>query len=307
MTSDTAISNHGIDIMDRCPECGCSRIETDYTKGERVCSQCGCVLEDNFIDLRPEPSYEGKDREHTGAPKSNLLHDGGLSTTISRSWRDGRGNYIDCKTRSRFNRLNRIHQYTRMNNAFEKGLAAAYTEIKKLSSSLSLPEKIVDGTAILYKKAMKADLIRGRSMHMIVSACIYISCRVNGVPRTLKEISKVSKISSTDLGRAYNFVSNSLKINRTFMKPAELVPRFCTQLNLSPSAQAKALEIIEIFERSGKDSGKSPTGIAAAAIYISTMICNERRTQKKVAEVTNITEVTIRNRTEEMLSLINAS
>ncbi len=307
MTTGTIARNHGMDMQDCCPECGCLRIITDYDKGERVCSQCGCVLEDNFIDLRPEPNYEGKDRVHTGAPKSNLLHDGGLTTSISRNGKDGNGKRLDNKARMKFNRLNRIHQHTRMSNAFEKGLAAAYTEIKKMCSTMSLPEKIQDSTAVMYKKAMKKGLIRGRSMHLIASACIYAACRINGVPRTLKEISKICRISSTELGRTYNFISRSLKLNVSFMRPVELVPRFCTQLNLSPAVQSKAIEVIELYENSGKNSGKSPIGIAASAIYVASMICNERRTQKKVADVTNITEVTIRNRTEEMMSLMNLS
>ena len=48
-------------------------------------------------------------------------------------------------------------------------------------------------------------------------------------------------------------------------------------------------------------SGKGPTGMAAAAIYISAIQCNERRTQSDVAEVAGVTEVTIRNRYKDLI------
>ena len=47
-------------------------------------------------------------------------------------------------------------------------------------------------------------------------------------------------------------------------------------------------------------SGRGPTGVAAAAIYVASVLCNERKTQKEIAEVVGVTEVTIRNRYKEL-------
>ena len=48
-------------------------------------------------------------------------------------------------------------------------------------------------------------------------------------------------------------------------------------------------------------SGRGPTGIAAAALYVAALMNNEKRTQREVADVAGITEVTIRNRYKELL------
>jgi len=40
--------------------------------------------------------------------------------------------------------------------------------------------------------------------------------------------------------------------------------------------------------------------VAAAAIYIASIQCNQRRTQREVADVAGVTEVTIRNRYKEL-------
>ena len=47
-------------------------------------------------------------------------------------------------------------------------------------------------------------------------------------------------------------------------------------------------------------SGRGPTGVAAAAIYIASILCGDRRTQREVADVAGVTEVTIRNRYKEL-------
>ena len=48
-------------------------------------------------------------------------------------------------------------------------------------------------------------------------------------------------------------------------------------------------------------SGRGPTGIAAASLYVSALIHGEKRTQREVADVAGVTEVTIRNRYKELL------
>ncbi len=42
-------------------------------------------------------------------------------------------------------------------------------------------------------------------------------------------------------------------------------------------------------------------GVAAAAIYIASVLSDEHRIQREVADVAGVTEVTIRNRYKEMV------
>ena len=48
-------------------------------------------------------------------------------------------------------------------------------------------------------------------------------------------------------------------------------------------------------------SGRGPAGIAAAALYVAALINDEKKTQREVADVAGITEVTIRNRYKELI------
>jgi len=48
-------------------------------------------------------------------------------------------------------------------------------------------------------------------------------------------------------------------------------------------------------------SGRGPTGLAAAASYIASVLTGERKTQREIADIAQVTEVTIRNRYKELV------
>jgi len=85
------------------------------------------------------------------------------------------------------------------------------------------------------------------------------------------------------------------------VNPKEYVPRFTSELDVSEEVKMQANKIIDETAEQGLLSGKSPTGFAAAAIYAASLLCNEKKTQREVADVAQVTEVTIRNRYQEQI------
>jgi transcription initiation factor TFIIB len=82
--------------------------------------------------------------------------------------------------------------------------------------------------------------------------------------------------------------------------PQDYIPRFCSELKLSGDVQAKTSEILKEAAEQELTSGRGPTGIAAASLYIASVLCDERITQREIAETAGVTEVTIRNRYKEL-------
>lgn len=288
-----------------CPECGSSKLMRDYDAAEIVCMGCGCVIAEKLADSRPEwrafDDEQKAKRARVGAPLTFTIHDKGLSTVID--WRDRRstGKSLTPAQRLDLYKLRKWQRRVRVSDATERNLAVALSELSKLASALNLPRSILETASVIYRKAIKKKLIRGRSIHNVTAAAIYMSCRQCGVARTLDEIAVSSNLNKKDIGRSYRFMVRELG---TFVPPStskDYAARFSNKLTISGKAEGIALKILEIAKRMKLTSGRGPTGIAAAATYIATVLTNERRTQREIAEIANVTEVTIRNRYKELL------
>ena len=72
-------------------------------------------------------------------------------------------------------------------------------------------------------------------------------------------------------------------------------------MKLSPKTQNDALKILKRAEEVELTSGRGPAGISAAALYVAALINDEKKTQREVADIAGITEVTIRNRYKELI------
>ena len=62
------------------------------------------------------------------------------------------------------------------------------------------------------------------------------------------------------------------------------------------STQQEAIRVLKDARKKGLVSGKDPMGLAAAALYVACVVSGEKKTQKEIAEIANVTEVTVRNR-----------
>jgi len=134
----------------------------------------------------------------------------------------------------------------------------------------------------------------------VAAAAVYAACRQCNVPRTLDEITRDSRISKKEISRTYRFISRELKLKLIPTSPIAYVSRFCSDLELGGDVEEKVVEILNEAINKDLTVGKGPTGIAAAAIYMASVLCNQRKTQKEIAEVVSVTEVTIRNRYKEL-------
>ncbi|MCW6168475.1 MAG: transcription initiation factor IIB [Thermoplasmatales archaeon] len=293
-----------IEEIEKCPECGSTQLVRDYERGELICKNCGLVIDESYIDQGPEwrafDSEQTESRARTGSPMTYTIHDKGLSTDISWKNKDSFGKSIPTRNRAQLYRLRKWQKRIKVSNAAERNLSQALQELERMSSNLSIPQDVRETAAVIYRKAVKQNMIRGRSIEGVVAGSIYAACRITNVPRTLDEIASVTRVKKKEIGRTYRIMSRYLKLNIMPSKPEDYVNRFCSKLKLSMEARKKATEILKMAEDNDLTSGKGPTGVAAAAIYIAALMSQERRTQRSVADVAGVTEVTIRNRYKEI-------
>lgn len=288
---------------DTCPECG-GKLITDEVKGETICSQCGIVVDKDMLDYGQEWREfnwdQSQNRRRSGTPSSFTKSDKGMTTEI------GSASDIYSLSGDKRKQFFIMRKWQRrISTPIERNIKFALTELRRVSAQLNLPNIITEEAARLYRIAAENGLVRGRSMESVVAGATYIACKKYSVPRTLKEIADVFPLDVKDVGKTYRFICRQLGIKILPPNPLDYVHRFANELELPASVQTKAIEIIKEAQEKEITSGKGPTGIAAAALYIASLVVDEKRTQREVADVAGVTEVTIRNRYKELLKKLN--
>ncbi|MGQ9719912.1 MAG: transcription initiation factor IIB [Candidatus Jordarchaeum sp.] len=288
-----------------CSECNNGVLIKDYERAELICKNCGLVIKDHLIDTGPEwRAFDQEQREkrvRVGGPTTYTMHDKGLSTVIDWRNKDSQGKELTPRKRAQIYRLRMWQRRVRVADPFERNLAFALSEVGRMSSNLGLSQNVREETAIIYRKAVERRLIRGRSIEGVVAASLYAACRKCKIPRTLDEIAEISRVEKKEIGRSYRFIARELEIEIPPINPMDFLPRLSNALNLPGLVQKKAIELLQKAYEKGLTSGRGPSGLAAAVMYISSILLNERRTQREVSEAAGVTEVTIRNRYKELV------
>ncbi|ACV11363.1 Transcription factor TFIIB cyclin-related [Halorhabdus utahensis DSM 12940] len=288
----------------QCPECD-GKLISDTERGETVCQGCGLVVEEDEIDPGPEwRAFDAKEKDQksrVGAPTTNMMHDKGLSTNIDWRDKDAYGNSLGSRQREKMQRLRKWNERFRTRDSKERNLKQALGEIDRMASALGLPENVRETASVIYRRALDEDLLPGRSIEGVSTASVYAAARQAGVPRSLDELTDVSRVEKDEIARTYRYVVRELGLEVRPADPESYVPRFTSDLELSEEAERRARELLANAKEEGVHSGKSPVGLAAAAIYAASLLTNEKTTQAAVSEVADISEVTIRNRYHELL------
>jgi len=242
-----------------------------------------------------------KTKTRGGAPLTHTKHDKGMTTEIGR----GKGELFKVAPikRAQYYRLTKWQK--RLVKSKSRNLSFAFGELQKLISFLGLPRKVHEEVARKYEQAVDRGLVRGRSMESVIAALLYTICREMGTPRTLEEIAEASGVEKREIGRTYRYIARELGMRILPAMPRDYVPRFASMLGLSDKCQAKALRFLQEAKSLQATSGKGPTGVAAAALYIAALLDGEKRTQREIADTVGVTEVTIRNRFKELVQKLD--
>lgn len=287
-----------------CPECDGSVVQTEEY-GEFACENCGLVLDEDAIDRGPDwRSFTDEDDEgrHVGAPVTKLQHDNGLSTKIGRN-QDGYGQTLSIEKRRQMGRLRTWNERFRTTDSSDRNIRQALSEIRRMASALGLSKSSQETASVIYRRAVDEDLLRGRSIEGMATAALYAAARQHGSLRTLERFATVSRVEKMRFQRTYRYLSRELSLGIEPEDPCEYIPQFASDLDLDSESERLAIDILSAMKDRGAHSGKSPAGLAGAALYAAAYLTNQSLTQEAVGEVSNVSAVTIRNRYQELLEI----
>lgn len=282
-----------------CPDCGSAHVITDVRSGERICGECGLVLEDMLMDDGPEyrsfSLEENLSRERVGAPNTSLMP---LGSTFDIRTMD----LNDQEAVSKFIRLKK--QDSRSNlDGYRRNFSQAFTEIDRLTSLLHSGAFLKEYASLIYRKAFEVGYVRGRTINGVTAASLYAAYRMRDVPLHLEALAKVSYCDEAEIRKTYRGLHWELKLNPPNPDARKIVPKLAERLEVSPMLQNFAVSTLTLYNDMGGTAGRDPYGLVAAALYKCCVFASEEegdralaKTQKEIAAEARVTEVTIRNR-----------
>lgn len=293
-----------------CPECGNTALITDAKTGEVSCPVCGYVIIEKDVDWGPEwrnIDEEEESRSRVGAPLSIMYRDHGLSTTIEMVDKDSSGRKLPKEIREKMLRLKKLDATSQVNTSETRNLQQAVNILKIYVDKLHLSRAVAERAMLIYRKALKAGLVRGRSIRSIMAAATYAACRMMDTPRDLREFERAYPIvKRKTIAQGYRLLLKHLDLDVPVADPKIYLNKIASKLNLDQKTVQEAVNILTLAASKGATVGKDPVGIAAAALYMACQETGQNVTQKDIARAAGVTEVTVRNRFKGLKDALSA-
>ena len=295
-----------------CPECKSTLVD-DMQNGEIICSGCGVVVADQIADFGPETissNLEDKMKLARATGQTTYSqHDLGITTEISLGTKDFSGKTINHEVANQMHNLRKWQQRIRVSSPKERRLANVLAKMGKTCDSLNLSKNVLETASMIYRNLDGHVDVKGKSVVSITAATIYMACKQCAVIRSLEEIcrgmcpAKDVKSKTKLAARYYRTIVMEMG---QFTAPVVTMDKYISKIANMTQTEVRverlALEIAEKTKDSSISDGKAPNGIAAAYLYVASVLLGQNVLQRDISSVAGVTEVTIRNRCKEILT-----
>lgn len=290
-------------------QCPPDRIVYDANTGARVCLDTGAIIEEQVIgdeaEWRAYTPDERARRNRVGGPISLAKPNMGVDVYLS-AIHEGSGKRIrGLSKRLEALRLQRSFKMGRTLSGIEKNINQALKILDEIANRMELSDRVKEEASKLYRDATEKGLTRGRSIESVVAATLYAACRKLKIPCTIDDIANNLNTKNADtkreIARCYRLLVRDLSVDIPVIEPELFVSRIVSALGLPDYIAVEAAKVLREARAKGVTAGKDPSGLAAAAVYLAALRNGLRRTQKEIAHVAGVTEVTVRNRYKELV------
>ncbi|HVX03472.1 MAG TPA: transcription factor IIB, partial [Nitrososphaera sp.] len=235
------------------------------------------------------------------------------------------------------NNIRKWHIRSRIVSPQERRLSNVLTKINETCAAMSLPKLLIETAAVLYRNYESMHEAKGKSIASMAAATIYLACKKCHVVRSLEEIVMATGIteqdrSSVKLASKYYrlmvmemsaFTEEASTTMTTTQQATSLSPQHHQQqqqmlpvamaidhyisklsnmAKIDTKVERLAIDIAHKTDDHMLADGKAPNGLAAAYIYVSSILLGINILQRDVSSLSGVTEVTIRNRCKDMLT-----
>jgi transcription initiation factor TFIIB len=305
-TTDT--SNSTLPPSHKCDLCDNFLIITE--EGFPTCTNphCGRICRD-ILDYSPEwRFFGGNDRNavdttRCGNPINPLLMESSFGCKIL------------CDNHSSYE-MKKIRKWTEWQSTphREKSLYEEFQFITIMAQNAGIPKIFIDYAMVIHKDISEQKMFRGMNRDGIKAASIYISCRLNGCPRTAHEIAEIFKLDkqSTTYGcsMAVNILNNiernmdpSQKTELGTTTPSAFIDRYCSRLNIMNELAILAKFVAQKVENNSIVCDNTPQSTAAGIVYFVSQICKLGISKTDIKNICGVSEVTINKCFKKLFSI----
>lgn len=269
---------------------------------------CGIICR-NTLDYSPEWRFFGADDKNTndptrcGNPINPLLVESSFGCKLL------------CNTKTSYE-MKKISKWTSWQSMpyKEKSLYDEFQFITIMAQNAGIPKIFIDDAMSIHKDISEQKMFRGLNRDGIKSASIYISCRLNGCPRTAHEIAEIFKLDKPSATKgcsmAVNILSNiERNISTEFQSdlctttPSSFIERFCSMLGINGELTMLSKFIANKIEKNNIITDNTPHAIAAGIIYFVSQSCKLSVTKTDIYVKCGVSEVTINKCFKKMESI----
>ena len=294
--SNNAVQEHALHVCE-----DCDSILVIMEDGFPTCTRPSCGrMYKNVLDHSPEWRFFGGGDKHAvdptrcGGPINPLLVESSFGCKIL------------CDSRSTYE-MKKIKKWTEWQSCphREKSLYEEFQFITTMAQNAGIPRIFIDSAMVIHKDLSEQKMFRGMNRDGIKAASIYLSCRLNGCPRTAHEIAGIFHLDrqSATYGcstavKILNNVERSIdpkfKTELATTKPSSFIERFCSYLHIPHELAMLAKFIASKVEQSGIIcDDNTPQSSAAGIIYFVSNVFGLNIYKMKIKEICGVSEVTI--------------
>ncbi|KAM1036906.1 hypothetical protein EV1_031479 [Malus domestica] len=167
-------------------------------------------------------------------------------------------------------------------------------------------EEIVDIAKRFYRIAVEKNFTRGRKSEQVLASCLYIACREKRRPYLLIDFSNYLKINVYVLGAVFLQLCKTLRLNEhpIVQKPVDpswFIHKFTESLpgGTNKRVMQTALRIITSMKRDWMQTGRKPSGLCGAALYISGHSHGLNYSKSDITRIVHVCDATLTKRLVE--------
>ncbi|OYT39243.1 MAG: transcription factor IIB [Desulfurococcales archaeon ex4484_58] len=281
----------------KCPYCGSSSVVFDPQLNQYVCTLCGTVIVEKVVYHGYELRVYDERVPRTSGSSTHKVHDHGIGGT---EFSVKRGSKAE---RNKWRNMRRMQKSIRVTKE-EKIVEKTLRYMNMYAKILGAPNYVAETAGKILSEAVKGRNYKNKTLKNMAIAALYISYKMHGLHRPAKLFVKQVGITLKDLWHAEKKIHHNVKNLNKYMKveePETYVAFLVEKLGLSNDTEKLANYILDLAKKLGLHIGRPGIGLATAAVYLASILANEKRTQIEVAKAVNLTDVAIRNRYSDLI------